>query len=100
MTGNEAILHARKVAEDKRADADWNWRHGRLNSDDCIKCAKAHEQLAEWLEELQQYREIGTVEEYQEEMERQRAKKPKKGIRRNKSFLQILLSSLRKVFWE
>ena len=27
-------------------------------------CAKRHEQLAEWLEELKAYREIGTVEEY------------------------------------
>lgn len=27
------------------------------------KCAEEHEQLAEWLEELKAYREIGTVEE-------------------------------------
>ena len=27
------------------------------------KCAEEHEQLAEWLEELKSYREIGTVEE-------------------------------------
>lgn len=63
MTENEAIQHARKVAEDKRADADWRWRHGRLNSDDCIKCAEEHEQLANWIEELQQYRAIGAVKE-------------------------------------
>lgn len=63
MDLNEAIEHARKVAESKRADADYNWRHGRLNSDDCIKCAEEHEQLAKWLEELQQYRAIGVVEE-------------------------------------
>ena len=29
----------------------------------CIECAEEHEQLAEWLEELKAYREIGTVEE-------------------------------------
>lgn len=74
MTENEAIAHARKVAEDKRADADWRWRHGRLNSDDCIKCAEEHEQLADWLEELQQYRAIGTVEECREAMEKQKPK--------------------------
>lgn len=69
MTENEAIKHARKVAEDKRADADWEWRHGRLNSDDCIKCAEEHEQLANWIEELQQYRAIGTVDECRKTVE-------------------------------
>ena len=54
---DEAIAHAREVAEDKRADADWKFRHGRLNADDCISCAEEHEQLAEWLEELKAYRE-------------------------------------------
>ena len=56
MTLDEAIAHAREVAEDKRADADWKFRHGRLNADDCISCAEEHEQLAEWLEELKSYR--------------------------------------------
>ena len=53
---DEAIAHAREVAEDKRADADWKFRHGRLNADDCISCAEEHEQLAEWLEELKALR--------------------------------------------
>lgn len=57
MTLDEAIAHAREVAEDKRADADWKFRHGRLNADDCISCAEEHEQLAEWLEELKDYRD-------------------------------------------
>ena len=56
MTLDEAIAHAREVAEDKRADADWKFRHGRLNAGDCISCAEEHEQLAEWLEELKSYR--------------------------------------------
>lgn len=56
MTLDEAIAHAREVAEDKRADADWKFRHGRLNADDCISCAEEHEQLAEWLEELKAYK--------------------------------------------
>ena len=75
MTVQEAIEHARKVARDKRADADWKWRHGRLNADDCISCAEEHEQLAEWLEELEQYRALGTVEELKEAREKQVAKK-------------------------
>ena len=57
MTIDEAIAHAREVAEDKRADADWKFRHGRLNADDCISCAEEHEQLVEWLEELKDYRD-------------------------------------------
>lgn len=48
MTLDEAIAHAREVAEDKRAD--------------CIACAEEHEQLAKWLEELRLYRVIGTPE--------------------------------------
>ena len=71
MTVQEAIEHARKVARDKRADADWKWRHGRLNADDCISCAEEHEQLTEWLEELEQYRALGTVEELKEAREKQ-----------------------------
>ena len=65
MTLDEAIAHAREEAEDKRADADWKFRHGRLNADDCISCAEEHEQLAEWLEELKSLRE------YKERMEMQ-----------------------------
>ena len=61
---DEAIAHAREVAEDKRADADWKFRHGRLNADDCISCAEEHEQLAEWLEELKMYRESSYGELY------------------------------------
>ena len=33
------------------------------------KCAEEHEQLAEWLEELKAYREIGTVEGYKNAIE-------------------------------
>ena len=52
MTLDEAITHAREVASRKFDD--------RVH---CIRCAEEHEQLAEWLEELKQYKEIGTVEE-------------------------------------
>ena len=49
---DEAIAHAREVASRKFDD--------RVH---CINCAKEHEQLAEWLEELKAYKAIGTVEE-------------------------------------
>ena len=52
MTIDEVIIHAREVASRKFDD--------RVH---CIRCAEEHERLAEWLEELKQYKEIGTVEE-------------------------------------
>lgn len=39
-------------------------------------CGKDHIQLAEWLKELQEYRNIGTVEEVKEAVEKQNKKKP------------------------
>ena len=50
----------------------------------CIKCAEEHEQLAEWLEELQQYRAIGTPEE----------------CLRNKDFLRFLANSMNQKKYE
>ena len=58
MTIDEAIVHAREVASRKFDD--------RVH---CIRCAEEHEQLAEWLEELKAYREIGTVEGYKNAIE-------------------------------
>ena len=66
MTIDEAIAHAREVASEQRR------RSGTCTTNDnecdkfsnCMKCAEEHEQLAEWLEELKDYREIGTVEGY------------------------------------
>ena len=55
---DEAIAHAREVASRKFDD--------RVH---CISCAEEHEQLAEWLEELKAYREIGTVEGYKNAIE-------------------------------
>ena len=52
MTIDEAIAHAREVSSRRFDD--------RIH---CIRCSEFHEQLAEWLEELKAYREIGTVEE-------------------------------------
>lgn len=57
MTIDEAIVHAREVAEKKYTEGmlcHANPDDGLL--DGCIECAKEHEQLAEWLEELKRYR--------------------------------------------
>lgn len=56
MTLDEAIEHAREVAEENREEA--------LNAffppyaDECESCAIEHEQLADWLEELKEYKQL------------------------------------------
>lgn len=60
---DEAIAHAREISAEKRKQAD-NYRTYSLQDGDvwndniegCEDCAKDHEQLAEWLEELKSYR--------------------------------------------
>ena len=61
---DEAIAHAREVAEIQRKDND-NCKYksqydckgcADYYSKSCIECAEEHEQLAEWLEELKSYR--------------------------------------------
>lgn len=84
MTIDEAISHAREVAKCQKMSA-------RLIEDNAYIpesvdkeaitygntiCANEHEQLAEWLEELKQYRAIGTPEACQKAVEKQKAKKP------------------------
>lgn len=56
MKLDEAIVHAREVAEEKRNDYE---RACALNvpSEGFCECAAEHEQLAEWLTELQDRRE-------------------------------------------
>ena len=74
MSIDEAIAHAREVAEKQRKDNDnckYKSQYGCKGCSDyyskpCIECAEEHEQLAEWLEELKAYREIGIVEECKE----------------------------------
>ena len=59
LTLDEAIVHAKEVAEKNYRGADFE----SLDSIDddiktnCIKCAEEHEQLAKWLEELKFYKE-------------------------------------------
>lgn len=59
MTLDEAIKHARDKAEESREyivdDCNLEPFEAHCNSQ-CIKCAEEHEQLAEWLQELKNYR--------------------------------------------
>ena len=53
---DEAIAHAREVAAIQRNNDKLNKTLGVISpyyKTDCIKCAEEHEQLKEWLEELQ-----------------------------------------------
>ena len=53
MTIDEAIAHAREVAyENIKESMDI---FPSLNSENCLKCAEEHEQIAEWLELLKWY---------------------------------------------
>ena len=80
MTLEEAIAHAKEVVVENRKKEAWNrnnphiWNDGGRQYAECKKCADEHEQLAEWLEELKQYRMIGTLEECREATEKQTAK--------------------------
>ena len=63
---DEAIARERAVAETCEYEAskyDMSDSYEREVAYQEGKCAEEHEQLAEWLEELKAYREIGTVEE-------------------------------------
>nr|DAW88756.1 MAG TPA: hypothetical protein [Bacteriophage sp.] len=55
MKIDEAIEHAREKAKEQRYYA--NFEHNGMMYQSCIKCAEEHEQLAEWLEELKDYRD-------------------------------------------
>ena len=65
MSIDEAIARAREVAEKQRKDNNnckYKKQYGckgcaEYYSKPCIECAREHEQLAEWLEELKELRE-------------------------------------------
>lgn len=59
LTLEEAIVHAKEVAEKNYRGADFesiNYIDDDIKTN-CIKCAEEHMQLAEWLEELKSYKE-------------------------------------------
>ena len=68
---DEAIAHAREVSNTQKEKSGICLQNGLEceHFSDCLKCAEEHEQLAEWLEELKAYREIGTVEGYKNAIE-------------------------------
>ena len=58
LTLEEAIVHAKEVAEKNYRGADFE-SIDYIDDDikaNCIKCAEEHMQLAEWLEELKSYK--------------------------------------------
>lgn len=59
MSIDEAIAHAKNIANEQymqRFLCHANPNDEKL--DGCIECAKEHEQLAEWLEELKKYKQL------------------------------------------
>ena len=64
MTLDEAILHAREVAERNRRAMSFE-PEDNINDDikvNCLNYATRHEQLAEWLEELKMYKSLAPRE--------------------------------------
>lgn len=65
MTLDEAIKHCEEKAKAQRNQADYYHRTRKSDNDEyrngmrenCLECAREHEQLAEWLKELKAYRE-------------------------------------------
>ena len=59
LTLEEAIAHAKEVAEKNYRSADFE-SIDSIDDDikvNCVKCAEEHEQLAKWLEDLKSYKE-------------------------------------------
>ena len=75
MTLDEAIAHARDVASEQRMRSGVCTQNGTEcdKFSACLQCAEEHEQLAEWMEELKTYREVGTVVECRAAVEKQKA---------------------------
>lgn len=74
MTIDEAISRIREVAEKHRNNIVPKERYHNMpwidkSNEVSMRSAEEHEQLAEWLEELKAYREIGTVEGYKSAIE-------------------------------
>ena len=82
MTLDEAIAHAREVAENNRRAMSFE---SEDNIDDDIKvnylnCATQHEQLAEWLEELKMYKSLAPRELVSEKQKNDRVIEYDKGF--------------------
>ena len=70
---DEAIARERQLAKEQRSHIGTFYSKIMGYDDEYIKkcevCAEEHEQLAEWLEELKMYKEVGTVEGYKSAIE-------------------------------
>ena len=66
MTIDEAIAHARDVANEQKRSSDICIQNDSEcdKFSDCLKCAEEHEQLAEWLEELKCYKNDNDFSDY------------------------------------
>ena len=73
MSIDEAIARERQLAKEQRSHIGTFYSKIMGYDDEYIKkcevCAEEHEQLAEWLEELKMYKEVGTVEGYKSAIE-------------------------------
>lgn len=61
MTIDEAILHAEEVAKEQERQAEVLADFDRRIELQCLECASEHRQLAEWLRELKERREIQDI---------------------------------------
>lgn len=80
MTIDEAIARERKMAEMHRNDIVPKENYHNMpwidkNNEASMRSVKEHEQLADWLEELKMYKEVGMVEEFQKLKENQEINK-------------------------
>ena len=81
MTLDEAIIHAREVAERNRKQYK-NCPSDRtdIRYQTCEECAEEHKQLAEWLEELKMYKSLAPRELVSEKQKNDRAIECSKGF--------------------
>ena len=82
MTLDEAIVHAREVAEKNRRAMSFE-PEDNIDDDikvNCLNCATQHEQLAEWLEELKMYKSLAPRELVSEKQKNDRAIEYSKGF--------------------
>lgn len=97
---SEAIRHCEEVAKENKTDADLIWIKGNKPDmlgrtyEGCLKCAKEHRQLAEWLKELKARREaMQKLKEQIATFKKPMAEKYEK-LEGNKNYLTGYLSAL------
>ena len=61
MELDEAIRHAREVAKERNETANLTPTEYGDYINSCRECAAEHEQLAEWLEELAEWRKLRLI---------------------------------------